>query len=480
MLTTSVIELGGRSLTWSDYEAVVYDARPVAARPTGEVADRRGELERRLAAGELMYSVNTGYGADATRAISSEDLGRLQVNTIRAQALSIGPAAPEPVVRGTLLLQAQAYCQGAPAMRTEIIDALVAMLNDGRHPTMPLQPTLSASDLIPCAHIGLGLLGECSDSGIASPVRFAAKEGAGVTNNACFAAALAIDAVRGAERLLLTTEVVAAGTLEALGGHAEAFDAELIALRPHPGAIASAAHIRGLIADSGLLRAAKAPHDPFSLRCIPQVHGAIRDTLAHARAALEVELSSVTDNPVVLRDARGVFSGGNFHGEPIALPLDACAIAISELAQLSQRRTVQLLSGGSRSGLPTGLNPGARDSLGLSLAGSAAAALAARCASFSRPATVEAAIVDEMEDHVSMAAHAAAKAADAIEAARRVVALELLCAAQALDLRGTARGSRSARRLHGMVRARVPFAATDRPIDVEPLVTLLASGEVQG
>ena len=478
------VQLGNSPLSSEEYAAVVYDAVPVALADGGRIRAHRHELERQLAAGSVIYAVNTGYGAEANREIAAEALGRLQLNTIRSHAISVGkPVAPE-IVRGMLLLKAQAYAQGLPGVRAELVERILHMLNSGIHPVVHAQGSQSASgDLIPNAHIGLALAGEglVSIDGrlvpayevLPEPFDLAPKEGVSLTNDVSFATATAFDVLRDAERLLERGELVAAMTLQAIRGFPDAYDERLIAARPHPGAIASASHMRVILAGSGLVRNTERRHDPYSLRCLPQVHGAIRAALAYARAAVDVEIRSVGDNPLVFAADGDVISGGNFHGAPLSLPMDALSIAIATLAAFSQRRTGHLVDPLPGSRLPPKLARIPDEQLGLLLANTAAASLVSECVVRAAPASVTSIAVDVMEDHVSMAALAAQKAAAAVATARQVIALELLCAAQALDYQGAAEASAPVLELHRAVRERVPLLDEDRPVDIASLEDLL-------
>ncbi|HEX4806116.1 MAG TPA: aromatic amino acid ammonia-lyase [Conexibacter sp.] len=483
MSTTTVIALGPAPLSWEEYEAVVYDGAPVALAQDAGAAAARAALEERLAAGDVVYSVNTGYGAEASLLLPAEKLGRVQLNTLRSMAMASGEPAPEQVVRGAMLLAARAYAQGPPAMGRELLDRFVELLNRRVHPVVPLAGTQSTSDIVQGAHVGLALIGEgeawidgerrpAADAGL-EPIALVPKDGGGVVNNHTFTVALAIDALRSAERFVEQAEQVAAMTLQALGGHPDAYDAQLIDLNPHPGARAAAAHMRELLDGSELVRAPGRPHDPFSLRALPQVHGASRDALAHARLVLEVELGAVTDNPVVVGDGR-VLSSCNFHGAPIALPMDLVALAVHEVASLSQRRVAQLIDPlPSVPDVPAKLTPEPSERFGLVQLGNVAAALIGEVAMRTRPVSPDAVTVDVMEDHVSMGALAARKAAEAAALARRVLAVELACAAQALDFRGVERASAPARALHAAVRERIAFVDEDRALNLDPLQELL-------
>jgi histidine ammonia-lyase len=476
--------IGAEPLAWDDYEAVVYSGAEAGLSPKSRVDEFRAELERQIASGAVIYSVNTGYGAEAGRVVPAEAIERVQANTLRSHAVGIGEPAPVEIVRGMLLLKAQAYAQGPAALRRDVVDGLLAMLNGRVHPLVPLLGSQSASgDLIPNAHIGLALMGEgavlagddrrsVAEAGIQA-LRPAAKEGVALTNDCSFATALAFDAVRTASRLVERTELAAAMTLQALRGFPDAFDERLVSVRPHAGALASAEHMRHLLGGSELLRTPGRPHDPYSLRCLPQVHGAIRDAIAYARSAVETEIHSIGDNPLVFVDDAVTISGGNIHGEPIAIPMDTLAIALAELAAYSQRRTYHLVNPTLEVGLPPKLSPQPDERFGLLLLNTAASALVSECRGLTAPASTESIAVDEIEDHVSMAAVAARKARSAIELARRVVAIELVCAAQALDFQGPDRASPPVAALHAAVRERVAFVDEDRSLSAEAVLDLL-------
>lgn len=472
--------IGEHPLSWGEYEQVVYGDARVELAGADRVDEHRAVLERLVAGGAVVYSVNTGYGAEADRVIPGDLIAQVQLNTLRSHAVGVGEPAPRSIVRGQMLLKAQAYAQGPAGLRREVVDALIAALNSDVYPVVPLRGSQSASgDLIPNAHLGLVLVGEGevlvagnrrpgAESGLA-PLTPAMKEGVALTNDCAFATALAVDALRAAEQTVDRAEQVAAMTLQAMRGFPEAFDERLIAQRPHPGALETATHVRRLIDGSGLLRAPGRPHDPYSLRCIPQVHGAVRDAITYARGAVEVELRSIGDNPVVMAADAVALSGGNIHGEPIAIPLDTVSLAIAELAALSQRRTHHLVNCPFDIGLPAKLSTHPGEGFGLLMLNTTAAALVSELKANASPASVESIGVDAMEDHVSMAAVAARKAAATVELARTVVAVELACAAQALDFQGPEQASPAARELHREVRELLAFVDSDVPVDVASL-----------
>lgn len=453
------IALGSAApLTLDSYEAIVHKRVPVVLADDGRIAARRDALETRIAAGDIIYGVNTGYGAEAVLAVPDDALARMQVNTVAAHACGVGaPAAPE-LARGALALMVQTTAQGAGAYSPEIVDALIELLNSGRDVPVPALGSQSASDLMPLAAIALEL-----------DVDYGAKDGLIINTNA-FTGALAVETLRTAERLVDRAEEIAALSLQALRGFREAFDERLVALRPHPGAVRTAAHMRELLDGSALLGADNRPHDPFSLRAIPQVHGAIRDAVGTLRAAVEVELSSSTDNPIVTADG-DVLSGANFHGAPLGLPLDYTALALCELATLSHLRTRHLVSGSL--GTPRKLTPEPAERLGMLLQPGVAAALVSEARLRSNSASRESIGFDHMEDHVSMSALAGRQALEVAGLVRRVLAVELLCAAQALDYAGVASASPAARDLHAQVRERVPTLDEDRPLSADSVLDLV-------
>ena len=483
-MASKAVSIGTHSLAWQEYERVVYDHAAIQLESTDRIIKHRAELERQLAAGSIIYAVNTGYGSDSGRIIAPESIGRVQLNTLRSHAIRLGKPVPEPIGRGMLLIKAQAGAQGLPGITPELVMRLVAMLNSGITPVIYDTGSQSASgDLIPNAQLGLAVIGEgeawvngdqrlISDCGM-EPYHLGAKEGVSLTNDLSFAAALAFDVVRIAERIVCSADEIAAMSLQALLGFPDAYDARLIEARPHRGALEAASHMRDLLAGSTLTAGPQRRHDPYSLRCVPQVHGAVRQAVANARDAVTVEIAAVGDNPLVFADDPAIISGGNFHGAALALPLDGVCAALAMLAGFSQRRTHHLVNPVLTNGLPDRLAAEPAEQIGLLLANTAAAALVSECASLAAPASVTGIGVDAMEDHVPMAAYAARKAAEVALRARRTLALELLCAAQAVELRGLDGLSPPSAALHKAVRQRVPFLASDRQVDADRLLDLV-------
>jgi histidine ammonia-lyase len=394
-----------------------------------------------------------------------------------------------------LLLKANVLAQGLSAVRPELVDLLCALLNHGITPVVPAQGSLAASgDLVPQGHLGQVLIGEgevrvegrlelAADALRAAglmPLEMLEKEGLALVNGTMFTTAWALRAVAQAQRLLEAADIVASITLQAMRGFPSACDPRITAARPHPGAIAVAEHIRALCAGSALTEGEKSRvHDPYCLRCLPQVHGASRDAFAYARGAVEIELDANSDNPLVFTDDDWV-SGGNFHAQPVGIPMDTLAVAMAELASIAQRRVQHLVSPVYDDGLPDKLSPHPERSIGLFMLNTTAAALVSENKTLCFPASVDSIAVDTTEDHVSMGSVAARKASQVIANTANVLALELVCAAQALEFQGVEQASAPARAVHAFVRTRVPFVGEDRGLhrEIEWLGERLLAGAV--
>jgi histidine ammonia-lyase len=454
------------------------------------------------AASPNVYGVNTGFGALAEVRISASQITELQRNLVRSHASGVGTPLPREAVRGMMLLRAAVLAIGSSGARPEIADRLLAMLERGVHPVIPARGSVGASgDLAPLAHLALVLIGEgeaelggerlpggeaLRRAGL-QPIVLEAKEGLTLLNGTQHMTSIGALTVLDAEETCQLADAIGAMSLEAYKGTPRAFDPRIQALRPHPGQAVSAANLRRLLADSGIVESHRdcgKVQDPYSFRCMPQVHGATRDTLAHARAVLEREAGSATDNPLVFMDDDGhgdIVSGGNFHGQPIALVLDFAAIAIAELANISERRIEQLVNPHLSSGLPPFLAPDSGLNSGFMMAQVAAAALVSENKVLAHPASVDSIPSSAgREDHVSMGAHAALKLAQIHDHVRHVLAIELLCAAQGIDLRRPLRAGPIVEEMHARLRARVPAMMADRPIapDIVAARELLDSGRL--
>ena len=493
-----VVELGAGPLTREDYAAVVAGVARLELHPATRerMTAHRDSLLRQLDAGVRMYGVNTGYGADSVNALAADDIREVQRNTLTSHAVGTGDRCPDDVVRGMLVLKANVLAQGLSAVRPELVELIAGLLNHGIAPVVPVQGSLAASgDLVPQGHLGQALIGEglvrvdgrtlgaaeaLAAAGL-EPLDPAEKEGLALVNGTMFTTAWALRNVAAAQRLLVAADIVAAMTMEAMNGFPTACDARVTAARPHPGAVTVAANIRALTAGSTLLARPKSRvHDPYCLRCLPQVHGASRDAWTYARGAVEIELDANSDNPLVFPDSDEWLSGGNFHAQPVGIPMDTLAVAVAELASISQRRTQHLVSPVYDDGLPDKLSPHPERSIGLFMLNTTAAALVSENKTLCFPASVDSIAVDTTEDHVSMGSVAARKAAQVVGNTANVLALELICACQALEFQGVADASPAARAVHSLVREQVAPIDRDRGLhaEVEALSGRILDGDI--
>ncbi len=465
----SGIVLTGADLTVADVESVARGEARAAldVHARARMQEARDVIERLVADGEVVYGVTTGFGSLADRSIAPEDTARLQENLLISHAVGVGRPFPREVVRAMLLLRANTLALGHSGCRPLLVDRICAFLEVGLHPVVPEQGSVGASgDLAPLAHLALPLIGRgevelrgqrmpallaLKEIGL-EPLVLEPKEGLALLNGTQAMSAIGALLLADADRLGRTASVAAAMSVEALLGTDVAFAAAYQLARPHPGQVAVAAELRHLLRDSELQTghhgSAHKVQDPYSLRCVPQVHGAVRDALEHLRRVLDIELNSATDNPLVF-PAGGVaaaetvatgggrvISGGNFHGEPVALALDFAKLAIAELGSISERRTALLLDPHLNGGLPAFLAPASGLDSGYMLVQYTAAALASENKVLAHPSSADSIPTSaNQEDHVSMGATAARHARMVLEHVEQIVAIELLCAAQALDLR---------------------------------------------
>src|SRR3954471_14207148 len=465
------IVLTGADLTVADVEAVArHGARAALDIHARErMQEARDVIDALVARGEVVYGVTTGFGDLATTFIPPEDAASLQENLIASHAAGVGRPFPREVVRAMLLLRANTLALGHSGCRPLLVDRLCAFLELGIHPVVPEQGSVGASgDLAPLAHLALPLIGRgqvelngqvvpalvaLREVGL-EPLTLGAKEGLALLNGTQLMTAIGALLLADADRLGATASVAAALSVEALLGTDVAFSAAYQLARPHPGQVAVAAELRHLLRDSGFQTAHKATshkiQDPYSLRCVPQVHGAVRDAVDHLRRVLDIEMNSATDNPLVfpeggvasedaLATAGGrVISGGNFHGEPVALGLDFAKLAIAELGAISERRTALLLDARLNGGLPAFLAAAGGLNSGLMIVQYTAAALASENKVLAHPASVDSIPTSaNQEDHVSMGPIAARHARTVLEHVEQIVAIELVVAVEALDQRMT-------------------------------------------
>jgi len=444
-----------------------------------------------------VYGITTGFGKFSDVTISPEETAALQRNLLMSHACAVGDPLPQEVVRAMLLLRAQALSHGHSGIRVETLELLVKFLNLGVVPVVPEQGSLGASgDLAPLAHMSLPLigLGEAYVNGERlpgaealarvglEPVTLTAKEGLALINGTQAMTALGCLGVYDAQTLLKTADIAAALTAEALGAIPAAWDPRIQKLRLHPGQQATGRNLRRLVEGSRLVTrpGQVRTQDPYTLRCLPQVHGASRTAVAHVAEVLGWEMNAVTDNPLLFPEEGEVISGGNFHGQPVALALDYLAIAVAELADIAERRIERLVNP-QLSGLPAFLTSNGGLHSGLMITQYTAASLVSENKVLAHPASVDSIPSSaNQEDHVSMGTTAARKARKVMANVRRVLAIELLCAAQALEFRGPERLAPATRAAYEAVRQRVAPLDGDRVMtpDIESLAEMVHSGEL--
>lgn len=468
----------------------------------------RRAVEKLVREGQIAYGITTGFGRFKDKFISADESLQLQLNLVRSHAAGAGPILPEDQVRAMLLARANTLAQGYSGVRPIVIQRLLDMLNAGVHPRVPAQGSLGASgDLAPLAHLALPLIGEgeafyngalmlggeAMSAAELEPITLQAKEGLALLNGTAFMVGLGALVVRRAINLALTADIAAALTLEALRGTDRAYDDRVHQLRPHPRQIECAAFLRQLLNGSQLLRSKTSTNvqDPYTLRCVPQVHGAVRDSVAYARWVLEIELNSVNDNPLIFvneadEDDIEVISAGNFHGEPIALAMDYLKLAMTEIGNMSERRIAQLVDANSNGGvLPMFLTEHGGLESGFMIAHYTAAALASENKVLAHPASADTIPSSaNIEDHVSMGATAVRQAEMIMTHTETVVAIELLSAAQGVDFRrsyGEGKQGVGTQAAYDLIRQRVPFIAEDcymAPL-IEKVRQLVHNGDIK-
>ncbi|HJX90233.1 MAG TPA: histidine ammonia-lyase [Pyrinomonadaceae bacterium] len=498
-----MIHLNGQKLTLQQIADVAYGREQVAfaedARTRAEKA--RQVVEQIIAAGRTVYGVNTGFGKLSDVSIQSSELRELQLNLVRSHSCGLGAPLSEAEARAMLLLRANVLAAGFSGARPLVIDTLIAMLERGVTPVIPEKGSVGASgDLAPLAHLASTVIGEGEaffqgermPSALAlqraqiTPLELEVKEGLALLNGTQAMGAVGALALHRADRLIRLADVSGAMTLEALRGTPVAFDERIHVARPHPAQIEVASHLRQLLTDSEI-RKSHLNNDPrvqdaYSLRCMPQVHGAIRSALRHARETVEIESGSATDNPLVFADTGEVLSGGNFHGAPVALVLDYAAIALTDLMSITERRIDRLVNPDSNEGLPPFLTTQPGISSGFMMLQVTAVALLNEAKVLSHPASVDNVPTDGgKEDHVSMGMTAAVKMRSIVDITEMATAIELLTAAQALEFRLPLNPGQGVKKAYNIVRSSVPPTESDRSmsIDIEKIVDLIRRDEFQ-
>ena len=485
-----ILQLDGGPLTLDDIASVSLDGRQVAISrgAYARVENSRAIVEDLVARGETAYGINTGFGKLSDVRIGPDQLEALQRNLIRSHACGIGEPLPDDEVRAMLLLRANVLAKGLSGIRPIVLETLVALLNHGIHPVVPARGSVGASgDLAPLAHLALALIGEgevqfggervvaktaLTRAGI-EPLILLAKEGLALLNGTQAMVAVGGLAIARALRVVELFDLAGAMSLEALMGTPAAFDARIHEARPHAGQVAAAKHLRDLLASSEIRESHRygdpRVQDAYCLRCMPQVHGAVRGALMHARDVIEIEAGSATDNPLIFTGSNpGILSGGNFHGAPLALAVDYAAIAVTDLMSISERRIDRLINPDINEGLPAFLSPDAGVSSGLMIAHVAAAALLNEAKVLSHPSSVDSVPTSGgKEDHVSMGMTGALKLRQVVANAEHVLAIELMCAAQGIDYRLPLKPSHQVGDAATMVRETIAPLREDRALSRE-------------
>ncbi len=494
------IELDGRNLSLEAVAAVACQGAPVCVAPSARkrVAAARAFVDRQFDNGAAIYGVTTGFGRLANVSVAPADAATLQVNLVRSHAAGTGPPLREDFVRAAGVLRASSLSAGHSGIRMATLDLLVEILNRGVTPVVPAQGSVGASgDLAPLAHMTLTLLGEgeafyrgermSSASALRraglQPLRLEAKEGLSLVNGTAVMTGIAALCVLRAENLLAAADVIGAMSLEAFLGTDRVFDRRINTLRPHPGQAMVAENLRALLRDSEIMQSHREcgrVQDPYSYRCIPVVHGAVRDATAHARRVIETEVISVTDNPLVFPDDGEFLTGGNFHGQPVSLSCDILKMSLSELAAISERRLYLLLNAEDR-GLPLFLTGRSGLQSGLMLVQYTAAALVSENKGLSWPNSVDSIPTSAgQEDHVSMGMTAAANLDRVLDNVEGSLACELLAALAATDFRRPLRSGIGTAAAYGVAREQIPPLGDDRPPapDIATCRQLISSGAI--
>ncbi len=494
-----MIKIDGKNLTIEDtikvaerYEEVYLDKKAKE-----NIDKSRKVIEDIIKDGKTVYGVSTGFGELAKVKISRTDLDELQRNLIRSHSCGVGENLTTEIVRAMMILRANSLARGYSGVRAEIIYLLLDMLNKRIHPIVPKKGSLGASgDLIPLAHIALSMMGEGkvelngrlydSKNGLKKAglkhIKLKAKEGLALINGTQLMTAYGVFAVHYANLLLKNAQIAGAMSLEALKGTDQAFREEIHRLRPHRGQLVSANNLWRLTRESEIINAYKNSkvQDAYTLRCMPQVFGAVHDSIEFVRTVIETEINSVTDNPIILPDKKESISGGNFHGQPLAISLDLLGIAISTIGTMSERRIARLVDS-SLSELPPFLTPNSGINSGFMLPHYVAASLVNENKILSHPASVDSIPVSaNQEDHVSMGATAGEKALRIIDNVEYIIGVEYLTAAQGLEFLHPLKPSPAVEAAYKLVREKVSKLEEDRPLyeDIKRIKDAVRSGEI--
>ncbi len=525
------LHINGNDLTLEDLRDVVYDRRPVLLDPDARLAVERARdvVDDVIATGQVAYAITTGVGKLSDVRIEPGQNRELQVNLIRSHAVGVGEPLSEAEVRAVMLLRANSLAKGFSGVRPELIDLLCEMLNRGVHPVVPSQGSVGASgDLAPLAHLGLVVIGEgeafyhgesrrkprrmgdpharrmpaaevLKRAGI-KPLVLEAKEAISLINGTQAMMGVGALALLATETMVDSADVIGSLTLDALRGTDVAFDERIHVARPHPGQLQTAANLRLVLEGSSIRESHRENcsrvQDAYSLRCMPQVHGAVRDTLAHCRRVIEIEMNAAVDNPLIVpapkrvgapqvpgvATAHGdILSGGNFHGQPVAFALDFLGIALSAMAGISERRVERLVNPALNEGLPAFLAPGAGLNSGFMMAQVTAAALASENKVLAHPASVDSITTSgNKEDYVSMGMTAAIKLKKIVANTLNVLAIEAIAAAQAIDFLAPLQPGKRGQTAHAAIRGASPRLEQDRSLapDFARVADVIASGRI--
>ena len=496
-----MLELNGQRLNLQQVADVANGRERVTLSPMARtrVEESRRVVEQIVAEGRTVYGVNTGFGRLSDVSIEPSQLRELQLNLVRSHSCGLGAPLSEPEARAMLLMRANVLATGYSGARSSLIDTLIAMLDEGVVPVIPEKGSVGASgDLAPLSHLALALIGEGEAfykgerlSGAEAlrraqiePLCLEVKEGLALLNGTQAMAAVGSLALQRAETIVRVADVAGAMTLEALRGTPVAFDERIHRARPHPGQIEVAGHLRELLHDSEI-RSSHLENDPrvqdaYSLRCMPQVHGAVRGALRHAREIVETETGSATDNPLVFTETGEVLSGGNFHGAPLALAFDYAALAMTDLISISERRVDRLVNPDLNDDLPPFLTATPGTSSGFMMLQVAAVALLNEAKVLAHPASIDNVPTDgNKEDHVSMGMTAATKLRSIVDNAEMVTAIELISSAEALEYRKPLTPGRGVKRAYEIVRSLVAPLTADRSMsaDIEKVAAAIRADE---
>ncbi len=498
-----MLELNGQLLTLQQITDVAYAREHVvlADEARARVERARQVVQNIVAEGRTVYGVNTGFGKLSDVSIDQADLAQLQLNLVRSHSCGLGDPLSIPEARVMLLLRANVLAAGFSGARPLVIDTLVAMLEKGVTPVIPEKGSVGASgDLAPLAHLALAAIGEgeafykgerlpsatALDRAQIAPLQLEVKEGLALLNGTQAMGAVGSLALQRAEHLVRLADVAGAMTLEALKGTPVAFDERIHAARPHPAQVAVAEHLRELLRESEI-RQSHLDNDPrvqdaYSLRCMPQVHGAIRTALDHARQVVEIESGSATDNPLVFAETGEVLSGGNFHGAPLAIVFDYAAIALTDLMSITERRIDRLVNPDANEGLPPFLTTQPGISSGFMMLQVTAVALLNEAKVLAHPASIDNVPTDGgKEDHVSMGMTSATKFRSIVKLAELATSIELLAGAQALEYHAPLAPGRGVKQAYEIVRRLVAPLQEDRTMsrDIEKVTEAIVRGDFQ-